>query len=85
MPSPNRAYCRDEPHPPNGCREKRILVAEYHRFAEDCRELAAHLSDICEPDESHALTQMAAAREKVAEQRGAGLKEQLGGPGAEPV
>jgi hypothetical protein len=46
-------------------------VAEYRKFAEDCRQLAAKLSD---PQDRLALELMAAGWEKVANEREAALK-----------
>jgi hypothetical protein len=42
------------------------IVAEYRKFAEDCRELAAKLNT---PDDKRAQELMAAAWDKVANQR----------------
>jgi hypothetical protein len=46
-------------------------VEEYRGFAGDCRKLAAALAD---PTDKHALTLMAAAWDKVANEREAALK-----------
>jgi hypothetical protein len=48
-------------------------VAEYKRFAEECRHLAAKLTD---PKDKHAVELMAAAWERVAREREALLKKQ---------
>ena len=47
-------------------------VAEYRKFAEDCRQLAAKLSD---PQDRLALELMAKGWEKVADEREAALKK----------
>jgi hypothetical protein len=49
-------------------------VAEYRQFAQSSRELSAKLSD---PRDRHAVLLMAAAWDKVAEQREAALKKGL--------
>ena len=46
-------------------------VAEYRQYAEECRKLAAKISD---PKDRLAVEMMAAAWEKVAAQREAALK-----------
>jgi hypothetical protein len=46
-------------------------IAEYRKFAEDCRALAAKLTD---PDDKRAVELMAAAWNKVANEREAMLK-----------
>jgi hypothetical protein len=50
-------------------------VAEYRKFAEDCRELAAKLSN---PEDKRAVLLMATAWEKAAKDR----ETQLGEPAA---
>jgi hypothetical protein len=47
-------------------------VAEYRKFAEDCRELASKLRN---PDDKRALELMATAWDKVANEREAQLKK----------
>jgi hypothetical protein len=49
-------------------------VAEYRHFAQSSRELAAKLSN---PKDRHAVLLMAAAWDKVADQREAALKKGL--------
>jgi hypothetical protein len=48
-----------------------ITVAEYRRFAEECRQLAAILTD---PTDQRAMELMAIGWDKVADQREALLK-----------
>jgi hypothetical protein len=48
-------------------------VAEYRGFAEDCRKLAAELSD---PKDKSAMEMMARAWNKVANEREAALKRE---------
>jgi hypothetical protein len=47
-------------------------VEEYRRFAEDCRKLAAELTD---PKDKYGMELMAAAWDRVANERKATLKE----------
>jgi hypothetical protein len=47
-------------------------VAEYRKFAEDCRELGSKLRN---PDDKRALELMAAAWDKIANEREALLKK----------
>jgi hypothetical protein len=47
-------------------------VAEYRQFAEDCRAMAAKLTD---PADKHGMELMARGWDKVAEQREAALKK----------
>ena len=50
-------------------------VAEYRKFAQDCRELAAKLRD---PDDKRALLLMAVGWDKVADERATKLADDAG-------
>jgi hypothetical protein len=52
-------------------------VAEYRRYAEQCRELATKLTD---PKDKRAIETMAKAWDKVANQREGALKSDNGQP-----
>jgi hypothetical protein len=57
-------------------------VEEYRGFAEDCRKLAAELAD---PGDKRAMALMAAAWDKVANEREAVLKSRLPLENAEAI